>query len=392
LDRICTDMPRATRSPKLDSRTARSKLPVAGIPVYVSIGRGLFLGYRKNNAGGRWVARYANGVGKYRVEVIADADDRLAANGTTVLDFFQAQRVAQARFLDLGARLAGARDPASYTVGDCLGDYFSGKGSAWRSAADARSRANALIVPKLGDRAVTRLTSDELRAWLQDLAAQPRRLRSRKGQPTRFAQVDTTEAETVRKRQASANRTLTILKAALNHAFREGYIPDDRAWRRVQPFREANAARIRYLTDAEIQKLLAAVEGAFGNLVRAALHTGARYGELASLRVKDFNAPAQTVFVAKSKSGKARSIHLTHEGVQFFRGICSGREGGEILFLREDGQPWGQSHQVRRMVEAAENAGLAEPVSFHELRQHLCQPRGYERHATHGARREPRPF
>ena len=55
------------------------------------------------------MARYANGVGKYRVEVIADADDRLAANGTTVLDFFQAQRVAQARFLDLGAIGSRAR-------------------------------------------------------------------------------------------------------------------------------------------------------------------------------------------------------------------------------------------------------------------------------------------
>jgi len=122
------------------------------------------------------------------------------------------------------------------------------------------------------------------------------------------------------------------------------------------------------LTDDEIQKLLAAVEGAFGYLVRGALHTGARYGELASLRVKDFNAATQTVFVAKSKNGKARSIHLTHEGVEFFRGICSGGEGGEILFLREDGRPWGQSHQVRHMVEATRHADLSEAVSFHQLR------------------------
>jgi integrase len=361
-------MPRATKSAKLDSRTARSKLPLAGKPVYVQIGRGLFLGYRKNNAGGRWVARCANGVGKYRVEVIADADDKLSANGTTVLDFFQAQRVAQAQFLDLGAKLSGARDPANYTVRDCLDDYFLAKGSTWRSAADARSRADALIIPKLGHRPVMRLTSNEMRTWAQDLAAQPRRLRSRKGQPTRFAEVDMNEREIVRKRQASANRTLTIFKAALNYAFREGYVPDDRSWRRVRPFRDADAARIRYLSDDEIQKLLISVDGAFELLIRAALHTGARYGELTCIWVKDFDVRAQTVFVGKSKSGKARSVHLTDEGAEFFRAICSGRDGDEVLFLRDDGQSWGKSHQVRRMVEAAEKAGLSEAVSFHELR------------------------
>ena len=65
-------------------------------PIYLQIGRGLFLSYRKNQTGGVWVTRYANGVGKYLVENIADADDKLSPNGSTVLDFFQAQRVAQA--------------------------------------------------------------------------------------------------------------------------------------------------------------------------------------------------------------------------------------------------------------------------------------------------------
>ncbi len=368
LDTIGTPMPRATKSPKLDTRTARSKLPVAKKPVYTQIGRGLFLGYRKNQTGGVWVTRYANGVGKYRLENIADADDKLSANGSTVLDFFQAQRVAQARFSDMGADLSGIRDPATYTVRECLHDYFEVKGPAWKSAADAKSRADGLIIPKLGGQVVTRLTSDELRSWLRELANQPPRLRSKKGQPTRHAEVDMSEPETVRKRQASANRTLTILKAALNHAFTEGHVPNDLSWRRVKPFEDADAARIRYLTDDEIQKLLRAVDGGFGSMIRAALYTGARYGELTRLRVGEFDGRTQTVFVAKSKSGKARSFHLTDEGAEFFRTTCSNRNASEVIFLREDGRPWGKSHQIRRMVAAVHSAGLSADVSFHQIR------------------------
>ena len=211
---------------------------MAGVPVYVSIGGVALPGLPEEQC------RRALGgpIRQRRREIPSGGDRRRGRQARRQWDvragFFPGPAGCAGSVLGFGSStLAGARDPASYTVRDCLDDYFSGKGSAWRSAADARSRANALIVPKLGYRAVTRLTSEELRDWLQDLAAQPRRLRSRKGQPTRFARLDTAEAESVRKRQASANRTLTILKAALNHAFRGGDVPDDRAWRRVQPFR-----------------------------------------------------------------------------------------------------------------------------------------------------------
>ena len=132
----------------------------------------------------------------------------------------------------MGADLSGTRDPATYTVQKCLHDYFEAKGPSWKSSADAKSRAEGLIIPKLGDRVVARLTSDELRSWLRELANQPPRLRSKKGRPTRHAEVDMDEPEIVRKRQASANRTMTILKAALNHAFAEGNYPPPFLWRR----------------------------------------------------------------------------------------------------------------------------------------------------------------
>ena len=40
----------------------------------------------------------------------------------------------------------------------------------------------------------------------------------------------------MRARKSTANRILTILKAALNHAFTHDRVSSDAAWRRVEPF------------------------------------------------------------------------------------------------------------------------------------------------------------
>ena len=53
-----------------------------------------------------------------------------------------------------------------------------------------------------------------------------------------------------------ANRTLPILKAALNLAWREKKIVSDDEWRRVEPFKEADAAQVRYLNLEECHRLI----------------------------------------------------------------------------------------------------------------------------------------
>ena len=56
----------------------------------------------------------------------------------------------------------------------------------------------------------------------------------------------------VRRRRASANRVLSMLKAALNHTYDEGHIANRDAWgRKLKPFRDVEFARIRYLSVAE---------------------------------------------------------------------------------------------------------------------------------------------
>ena len=83
-------MARRVKSAIMDSREARKNLSVRDKPHYVTVDRGLHLGYRKGKRGGKWVARcYVDG--DYSVQTFAVADDNRDQDGVTVLDFWQAQ-------------------------------------------------------------------------------------------------------------------------------------------------------------------------------------------------------------------------------------------------------------------------------------------------------------
>jgi integrase len=243
---------------------------------------------------------------------------------------------------------------------------LEGEGRSPNALRDARYRIDAFIRPGLGKALVGALTTERLRRWRDDLAMRPGRLRSpRNGLQNHRP---TPQGDAIRQRRVSANRTWTVLRAALNRAFRDGKIDSDIAWRRVDPFKNVNTARIRYLTVAEAQRLLNGCDQEFRPLVRAALLTGARYGELARLQARDLNLDAGTVAIQKSKSGKARHVILTAEGVGLFRDLTIGKPGDALIFTRSGGRPWGTSNQAYHMQAAIKRAKIAPPVGFHTLR------------------------
>jgi integrase len=192
-------------------------------------------------------------------------------------------------------------------------------------------------------------------------------VRTRKGEAQKHAEMQKSD-EAVRRRKASANRNWTVLRAALNLAFREGLVSSDAEWRRVKPFEKVAAARVHYLKVAEAKRLLNACEPDFRRLAQAALETGCRYGELCRLKIKDFNPDAGTVAIHVSKTGKPRHVVLTEEGQAFFRQVCVGRGGGEFMLVKAGGGPWLRSHQDKPMAEAVRRARISPPISFHALR------------------------
>ena len=219
-------------------------------------GAGLSLGYHRSPRGaGAWWARVLVAA-KYRSASIGVADDHEHADGERHLDYGQAQRAARA----WADRQTGA---GPFTVSAACKRHVealrAGKGE--RSAYHAQSVVNRHIEPKLGKELVADLTTDTLRRWRDGLVK---------------LAGDEFDDEDERRSRDTANRILTVLKAALNRAFEDGMVKDDRAWRAMKAFKAVGEARQALLTNDEIQRLVDACPPGLRDLVAAGAYTGAR--------------------------------------------------------------------------------------------------------------------
>jgi integrase len=353
-----------TRHANLDSRTARARLKRGRNPHWQSIVPGrVALGYQiwKADRDGRWILRRYIGNDKYRSETLGRADDRDPANGVNILSHAQADAKARAMVDAPAAKLH------NLTVRQAMDLYVQNLEHIGKPTRDTITRTAVHILPDLGDLVVAELTAERLRRWLSNMANTPAQTRPKNGKPQYRAEAVTDED--VRRRKNTANRVLTILKAALNFAYDEGYVDSNSVWgRKLKGFIGVDAARVRYLPIAEAQRLINACETDFRPLVHAALETGARYSELGRLLVQDFNSEAGTVFIQKSKPGKSRHVILTDQGAEFFRRHCAGRAGGELMLTHDGGLEWRKSDQKRPIREASANARIAPAINFHALR------------------------
>jgi integrase len=362
-------MARTVRDANLETRTARLRLPIRSEPYWRGLEKGFALGYRRRGKGGTWLARRRPDGGGYTEHKIGTSDDLQDADGVAVLDYGHAQKAARAWWRTELRREEG-HDTRSgpYTVADAVADYLKElEGRGAKSVYHTRRAAETHVFPALGTASVAKLTARKIEDWHRGLAAKPALARSKPGRKPNHRKADKS-ADGIRKRRATANRILTVLKAALNYAWKAGHATSDDAWRRVKPFRAVETARVRYLSEAECVRLVNACEPAFRNLVRGAMLTGCRYSELTSMRVADFNADAGVVTVRESKAGKPRHVVLTAEGQRLFAMLTAGRLGSDPIFVRRDGGVWGKSHQLRPMLDACNRAKIKPAVSFHMLR------------------------
>ena len=360
-------MPRKARDDRLDTRTARLALKPRREPYWRTVQEGRAAGYRRLSGGkaGTWIARHYDPAEGRKYQSLGSADDMLPADGTSTLTWAQAQGRA-AEWWQSIERDAG-RVVVPVTVREAMETYLADyRARGGKAEAGMQTTIKAHILPALGDVEVARLTFARIREWHRAVAAAPARLRTKERAKKRnVRKAEGPEAE--RARRSSANRVLTVLKAALTHVFQEGRVPTDDAWRRAKPFARVDAPKVRYLADAESVRLVNACGGDLRRLVTAALLTGCRYAELAGLRAGDFDADAGVVHVRAAKAG-ARAVVLTVDGQRFFRQETVGRARDALVLTRDGGGAWGKSHQFRPLREACANANIVPAVSFHILR------------------------
>lgn len=357
-------MAQSARDASLESRSNRLKLR-KGFRYWCRVGKGVALAYRRTGEGyGTWSARIANGDGTYALRALGAADDTLAADGDRVLTFFEAQDKAKAAFSERGKPAVKA-----LTVAEASAHYLDWYRGHRKAIGHAERYLRLFVLPAFGDRTVASLEKAEIERWHRKIAATPARLRTRPGKAQRFAKR-ATDAEGLRARKATANRILTILKAMLNKAA-DDYpkrVGGGREWREAKPFEKVDKPRVRFLTAVEATRLANACEPDLRALVRAALLTGARFSELASLRVADFNADTAQLYLAPGKSDRARYVPLNAEGAALFASLAAGRPGEAPMLTKANGAAWRRDHHRDAFTAAQARAKISPACTFHDLR------------------------
>jgi integrase len=356
-------VPRSARHAHLETRTGGARLQMRRAPYFVKIAKGLRLGYNRGATAGTWIGRRYLGGGSYETDPLGLADDTTEADEVKVLDY-QAQEAVRrwaerSRLADAGMTRRGP-----YSVSDAVRDYLEEitAEKPARPVRDARYIFENSILPELGHLLIENVTTDRLLKWRNALAARSLGVRKKRTASMRASRAVADTDEARRKRKATANRSLTMLEAALNRAFHGGRVTSDILWRKVKPFARVEKPVIRYLSADEARRLVHACPADFRRLVQAALLTGCRYSELTNLSCVDFNTDSDTLTIRQAKAD------LTSEGRTLFTAWTAGRPANTHIFVREDGHPWGKSHQQRPLIEASETAKIAPPVNFHVLR------------------------
>ena len=111
------------------------------------------------------------------------------------------------------------------------------------------------------------------------------------------------DEEKTRKAKDSANRNLATFKALLNHAWRINLVDAKDAWSKVRKFGDVGESRKVFLTPEQRKRLLDQCAGSFRDLIEAGFLTGARYGELRSLLVSNYDRGQRVLSIRQGKTG-----------------------------------------------------------------------------------------
>jgi site-specific recombinase XerD len=341
-------MVRKIRDKRLETRTGRFGLEIKKKPVFVSIGRGLSIGYRRTKtADGTWIFRRADGKGGMLTLAIGKADDFNEADGVNYLDFWQAQDKVKEIGLPGRQRL-----PGSITVRHAFDNYLpSLEGKNPRSARTTKGRLDKHFFPGRERLRVVDLTKTALEAWLASMVKK------------------SGDKEAIRRSKDSANRVLSMVKAFLNHAKQDekNGIPSDNAWRLVKPFRNVAKPREIRFSPEQARRLIANVEEPeFADVVEGSYLTGARYEEQIGTKIMDFDRAGRTLHVS-GKTG-SRDIILQKSALSHFLRVTKNRSPDDFIYIRPDGSPWKPSHQIRRVKKAIKRAGLDRRGTLYALR------------------------
>lgn len=330
----------------------RDKLKPRRDPYWLKISKGCYLGFRKMSAGasGTWSARFS--ASGYEKQVYKTLDDVTDLPDHQRYD--AAQKAAQAWFEHLGK----GGSAKITTLADACNNYVvhlqDAKGAA--AAENARNRFKNYVLNNkaLSSVELSKLTPAHLASWRKSIKDKPTISGPNKGQP---------------RSDSTLNRDMTCLRAALNHAYKDGLVTSDFAWRsKLTPIKNADGKREVYLDIEQRKALIDHAQPDLAVLLRALSSLPLRPGAMAALVVENYNHRHSVLTVGKDKSGRDRKITLPPSTAAFFHQQSQHKLPKAPLIARGDGSFWGKDAWKNIFKKAAIAANLPTASTTYALR------------------------
>lgn len=297
---------------------------------------GLFIGYRKLDVGGTWIARWRNGESKQQYRSLGSG-----------LSYEQAVNDAKGWAQALGNGV----EVFDSSVADACEGYVTHlrlhKSEA--TAKDAEIRFKRLVYGKpIGKTPLAKLTTKVMRSWLNNQV------------------ITGGDDDEERRSKDTANRNLNTFKAALNLALKDRLVRTDEGWKTVTSFPGVAGQREHFLTSEQRQALVNACPADLRGLVMALLLTPARPGEIVKATAQDFDRVNGSITL-RGKTGE-RTVTLSTDAIAFFTEKIKNKIGNALLFTRSSGIAWSKKTWAEAFKTAVKKVGLPGDIVMYSLR------------------------
>lgn len=241
-------------------------------------------------------------------------------------------------------------------------------------AAEAKTRAQALMVAGLIERFIERYAKAKLRSW-KDYEAVLQRdviptLGHRPAAAVSRAEVADLLDKVAARAPVLANRLQNTISSVFSWALSEGLVTANPVTGLRK--RHQEVAKERVLSDEEIVafwKATAGIAPAYRDALRLALLTGQRPGECAGIRASelDLKEGIWTLPAARTKNKLEHAIPLVGEALEITRRLSEGARSDQLIVT-----PRGKvltAQNLAKAMEALRDGLFDEPVTAHDLRR-----------------------
>jgi integrase len=337
--------------PSLKTVEARARLVPRRDPYWEALRRGCFLGFRKmtKTSEGTWLARWRDeATGKQHHHPLGDFDHLPPGERR---DAAAKEAEEWLKHVDAGGSTGTA------TVRTACETYVTHLVAQRREASskDAKKRFDRWVYSdSLARVELSKLQPAHMLAWRKRLSEAPVKGRNEKER---------------QRTEASINRDMSAIRAALNHALDLRLVATDAAWRvSLRPHEAAGNRRETYLDKTQRQKLVAAAADDVAMFLEGLCLLPLRPGALASLNAADFDKKHGTLRIGRDKAGADRKLPLPPAAVALFTKAAKGAKPTDPLLRQASGRRWNKDDWKGPVKDAVKAAKLPRTATAYTLR------------------------